>query len=84
MRFRPVSIGVSIGFPQIKGNGMEHLNLWDIKKKLKPSVDRDRGQLEELEAEIQCLRENIAALLLVLKERRVLNDEEIEQVIRGF
>lgn len=63
---------------------MEHLNLWDIKKKLKPSVDRDRGQLEELEAEIQCLRENIAALLLVLKERRVLNDEEIEQVIRGF
>lgn len=46
--------------------------------------DYDAGQIEEIKNDLRCLRRVVATTLSVLKERRVLNDEEIEQVIRGY
>lgn len=48
------------------------------------SFDFDAGELEALKNKLRCLRRSVAATLSVLKERRVLNDEEIEQIIRGY
>lgn len=44
----------------------------------------ESGEIERLREGIRVLRRVVSRTLFVLKERRVLNDEEIEQVIRGY